>query len=294
MDGRYFLGVAAAIIAGMLFNIGTLMQKIAVMESRTEAGLMGKLVRTPKWVAGFLIQMLLGSPLNMLALGLIGPVIVPGLSSVGLVVLALGAVRFAGERFRASEIAGIALVMTAVTLFGFGQMSADLRAAGLYEAAFHLRLGWFSAALTLLCVVCHAAQKRRAQWAGVLRTMEAGILLSLSNVWLGVLTILLADWVQARFALRLFPYILLASAVVGTSGMLAIAQTQRAFAVGEASKLIPIQYVPSQIVPVLAYYLVFRLRPESALTLPLTLCAVVCVLLGSILLAGRQMAQQTE
>ena len=32
MDGRYILGVSAAIISGALFNIGTLMQKLAVME----------------------------------------------------------------------------------------------------------------------------------------------------------------------------------------------------------------------------------------------------------------------
>lgn len=294
MDGRYILGVSAAIISGALFNIGTLMQKLAVMDRKSDAGLMKKLVRSPKWIAGFLIQLALGSPLNLIALGLIGPVIVPGLSSVGLVVLALGAVRYAKERFYAGEIAGVALVMSAVTLFGLGQMSVDLHVAGIYETAFLARLGWFSAVLVLLCVGCYIAQKRRPQWAGVLRTLDAGLLLSICNLWLGVLTVVLFDWAQARFSLELLPLVLLGSAVTGTTGMLAIAETQRAFAHGEASKLIPIQYVPSQIVPVLAYYLVFHLRPQNTLTLPLTLCAVGCVLLGAFLLAGRQMAQEPE
>jgi len=294
MDGRYILGISAAILSGALFNIGTLMQKLAVMERESDAGLMKKLVRSPKWIAGFLIQLALGSPLNLLAFGLIGPVIVPGLSSIGLVVLALGAAKYAKERFRATEIAGIVLVMAAVTLFGLGRMSVDLRAAGMYETAFLARLGWFSVVLGVLCVGCYLAQKRRPQWAGVLRTLDAGLLLSICNLWLGVMTVILVDWAQAQFALRLLPFVMLGSAVTGMTGMLAIAETQRAFAVGEASKLIPIQYVPSQIVPVLAYYLVFRLRPQNALTLPLTLCAVACVLLGAFLLAGRQMAQQTK
>ena len=173
-------------------------------------------------------------------------------------------------------------------------MSVDVRAAGAYETAFILRLVCFSGVIALLCAGCSIAQKRRPQWAGIFRTLVAGLLLSLSNLWLGVLTVLLMDWVQARFALRLLPYIVVVSAVVAFSGFRAIAQTQRAFAVGEASKLIPIQYVPSQIVPVLAYVLVFRLRPESTLALLLTISAVVCVLAGSVLLAGRQLTQEPQ
>lgn len=294
MEARYVLGVCAAVVAGILFNVGTVLQKLAVMQSGADSGLMRQLIRSPKWIAGFLIQMLLGSPLNLLALGLIGPAIVPGLSSVGLVVLAVGSVRFAKERFRAPEIAGIALVMAAVTLFGFSRLSVDVRAAGPYESPFILRLACFSGMIALLCAGCSIAQKRRPQRAGIFRTLDAGLLLSLSNLWLGVLTVLLMDWVQARFALRLLPYIVVVSAVVAFSGFRAIAQTQRAFAVGEASKLIPIQYVPSQIVPVLAYVLVFRLRPESTLTLLLTISAVVCVLAGSVLLAGRQLTQEPQ
>ena len=294
MEARYIIGVCAAIVAGVLFNVGIVLQKLAVMQSGAESGLMKQLLRSPKWIAGLLIQMLFGSPLNLLALGLIGPAIVPGLSSVGLVVLAFGAVRFAKERFRAPEIAGIALVMAAVTLFGFSGLSVDVRAAGAYEAAFVARLACFSGVIALLCAGCSIAQKRRLQWAGVLRTLDAGLLLSISNLWLGVLTVFLMDWVQARFALRLLPYIVIASAVVAFSGMRAIVQTQRAFAAGEASKLIPIQYVPSQIVPVLAYVLVFRLRFESTFALLTTLSAVVCVLAGSVLLAGRQLAQEPQ
>jgi hypothetical protein len=293
MDGRYFIGVCAAIAAGVLFNVGSLMQKLAVMKSGSGAGLMRRLIKTPQWVAGFVLQMILGSPLNMLAVGLIGPVIIPGLSSVGLVVLALGAARFAKERFRAGEIAGIGLVMAAVTLFGFGGMSVDLRTVGIYEQMFLMRLGLFSTVLVLLCVTLHTAQKRYTQWAGVLRTLDAGVLLSLSNIWLGVLTMLLAEWVRARFALSMVPYVFVASAVVAAGSMLGIAETQRAFALGEASKLLPIQYLPSQIIPVVAYFIVFQQKPVSALSLPLTLIAIVCVLIGSILLAGRQMSEST-
>jgi len=290
MDARYILGVCAAIASGVLFNAGSLMQKLAVMKAGGGTGLMRRLIKTPRWIAGFVLQMILGSPMNMLALGLIGPVLIPGLSSVGLVVLALGARRFANERFRAAEIAGITLVMLAVTLFGLGGMSVSMQTAGVYQPAFLLRVGLFTGVMVLLCAGCFLGQTWRVQWKGVLRTLDAGILFSVSNILLSVLTIYLADWAKARFALNLFPYVLVASALVAAASMLGIAETQRAFAVGEASKLLPIQYVPSQILPVIAYFVVFQQRPDNMRALPLTLLAIACVLIGSILLAGRQMA----
>ena len=66
---------------------------------------------------------------------------------------------------------------------------------------------------------------------------------------------------------------------------------QKLAVVGDASKLIPIQNVPAQILPVAAYFLVFQLQPENPLSLPLCLLGVVLVLFGAALLAGRQELQ---
>jgi hypothetical protein len=291
MDGRYLLGVAFAVVSGAVFNAGALIQKLGVMRCGGGAKLMRRLIKNPLWVAGFTLQMVIGSPLNMFALAMIGPAIIPGLSSIGMVVLAVGAVRFAGEKFRPGEIVGIVLVMLAVTVFGFSGMSVDMRAVGIYTAPFLIRLGVYAAVLTLLSLACHAAQKRYVNARGVLRTINAGLLFAQSNLWLGVITQLLSDWITARFALSYFPYILVTSAVVAATSMLGIAETQRAFAVGEASKLIPIQNVPAQILPILAYFTVFALRTPDARALPLTLAGVVLALAGGYLLAGRQMAQ---
>lgn len=291
MDGRYLLGVALAVVSGAVFNAGALIQKLAVMKCGGGGKLMRRLIKNPLWVAGFTLQIVVGSPLNMFALALIGPAIIPGLSSIGMVVLAVGSVRFAGEKFRAGDIVGIALIMLAVTVFGLSGMSVDMRAAGLYTLPFQIRLFVYTAVLTLLSLACHAAQKRFESARGVLRTINAGLFFAQSNLWLGVITELLSQWVSARFSLTHFPYILVASAVVAAASMLGIAETQRAFAVGEASKLIPIQNVPSQLLPILAYFTVFALRPADPRALPLTLLGAGLVLTGGFLLAGRQMAQ---
>lgn len=291
MDGRYLIGVFSAVSSGVIFNIGTLIQKIAVRSDGGGAGMMRRLVKNPRWLLGFVLQIVISSPLNMLALAMIGPVIIPGLSSVGLAVLAIGAVWLAGETLRAGEIAGIGLIIAAVTVFGLSGMSVDLRTVGIYEPAFLMRLCVFSAVLTLMSFACHAAQKRVPRLRGVLRTLNAGLLFSQSNLWLGILTQLLAQWVKDRFVMAHFPYILLASAIVFFVSMTGIAETQHAFEVGDASKLIPIQNVPSQILPVVAYFTVFKLRPADARALPLTLIGAALVIAGAVLLAGRQNIQ---
>lgn len=288
MGGTYWLGAALAVLSGVLFNVGSLIQKVAVMGDGGGAGMMRRLVRKPEWIAGFFVQIVLGSPLNMLALAMIGPVIIPGLSSVGLAVLAIGAVRYAGEKLRVGELIGIGLIIAAVTVFGWSGMSVNMQQMGVYTKAFLLRLSVFTVAVAMLSAVCHALQRRCPRDRGILRTLNAGFLFAQSSLWLGVLTELLRQWIADRFALTHFPYILIGSAIVATTSMLGIAETQRAFAAGDVSKLIPIQNVPSQILPIAAYYTVFALRPSEPRSLPLCLLGVALVFTGAVLLAGRQ------
>ena len=288
MNSSYWIGVAAAVAAGVIFNLGILIQKLAVMKTPGKAGLMRRLVRSPLWLSGFALQFFVGMPLNMLAQAKIGPAIIPGLMAIGLIVLAIGAVRLAGERIQIVDVAGISLVIAAVIVFGLSRLSVDMQSIDLYEPAFLVRLGAFTMFVAALSLLCHMMQKANARLRGILRTLNAGLLLSQSNLWLGVLMALLARWGAGRFSIPDLLFVVLASGIVFAGSMLGITETQRAFQYGEASRLIPIQYVPSQILPVTAYFVVFALRPATSQALPLALAGIVLVLSGAILLARRQ------
>jgi uncharacterized membrane protein len=107
---------------------------------------------------------------------------------------------------------------------------------------------------------------------------------------LGILMAFLAKWGIGRFSsIDIIPAII-ASGIVFAGSMLGIAETQRAFQFGEASKLVPIQYVPMQILPIAAYFMVFNLGSSNPYALPLALGGIVLVLSGAVLLARRQMA----
>ncbi len=292
MDDSYLLGVAAAVGAGVAFNLGMLIQKLAVMKTPRDNGLMRTLIRSPLWLCGFALQFFVGMPLNMLAQANIGPAIIPGLMAVGLIVLAIGAVRLAGEPFRPADVAEIALVIAAVTVFGLSRLAVDMRSTDIHAPAFLLRLCILTAFVAALSAFCHIRQKADERWRGILRTLNAGLLLSQSNLWLSILMALLSKWGSGSFAAADLVIAAAASGIVFAGSMLGIVETQRAFRCGEASKLIPIQYVPSQILPVVAYFVVFSLSPPTPAALPLALTGIVLVISGSVLLAGRQIVEK--
>jgi hypothetical protein len=288
MIDAYVLGVSAAIIAGIAFNLGMVIQKLAVMKVPRETSLMRQLVRSPLWLTGFALQFIVGMPLNMLAQSKIGPAIIPGLMAIGLIVLTIGAVRLAGESFDSGAIAGILLIIAAVTVFGLSQLSVDMQSIDLWEPAFLLRLGLFTVVVAALSLVCHFIQMTNIRQRGILRTLDAGLLLSQSNLWLGILMAFLAKWGAGKFTALDFLPVVIASGIVFAGSMLGIAETQRAFQFGEASKLVPIQYVPVQILPIAAYFIVFCLSSSNPFAVPMALGGIVLVLSGAVLLARHQ------
>lgn len=290
MNNSYLIGVIAAVAAGVTFNLGMVAQKVAVMRLPTEAGLMHQLVRNPLWMAGFALQFLVGMPLNLLAQAKIGPALLPGLMAAGLIVLAIGAVRLAGESLSLADVAGILLIIAAITFFGLSQLAVDMQAIDLWQPAFLLRLAIFTLIVAGLSVACHLAQRTAPRMRGVLRTLDAGLLYAQSNLWLGVLMGLIARWGTGQLTARDLLLAGIATGIVSAGSMLGIVETQRAFQVGEATKLVPIQNVPGQILPIIAYFAVFALNPSTPAALPLAALGILLVLAGAALLARRQTA----
>ena len=287
-SSSYIVGVAAAIVAGIVFNLGIVIQKLAVMKVSRETSLMRQLIRSPLWLIGFGLQFIIGMPLNMLAQSKIGPAIIPGLMAIGLIILTIGAVRLAGESLDMGDLAGILFIIAAVTVFGLSQLSVDMQSINIWEPAFLLRLGLFTIVVAVLSLICHIIQKTNARLRGILRTLNAGLLLSQSNLWLGILMKSFTKWGTGSFTpIDLLPFGI-SSGIVFAGSMLGIAETQRAFQFGDASKLIPIQYVPVQILPIAAYFIVFCLNSSNPSALSLSLGGVVLVLFGAALLARRQ------
>jgi hypothetical protein len=311
---RYALGITAAIVAGLAFNIGLLIQKSAVGRAPRDRPLMRSLLKSPVWIAGFALQFILGSPLYTLSVGLIGPAIVPGLMSVGLVVLALGAVLIQKERLAPKEIVGTGLVVVAVALFGFSRLSIDVHAVSLKDPGLLLRAGMFAGVLLAIALGCAEAARRLSAAAArgsgsataevpaaaaapterpaALHATRAGVWYNIGNLGLGFITAGLARFGTGIFDAGEIAVFLSAVGLTVGGNMYGIAATQHALTGGRASVVVPLQNAVTQVLPVFVFFLVYRPYVPTAASLVFLGAAGALLLTGAVLLTGRMAAKE--
>ncbi|ADN02483.1 hypothetical protein [Spirochaeta thermophila] len=290
----YLLGILSALAAGVAFNLGLVLQKVAVARVPKETPhLMRHVVQSPLWLVGFGLQFLFGTPLNMLALGHLGPAIVPGLMSMGLIVLALAGMLIARESVRLEDVAGIILVMIAVTLFGLSGLTVDMKGVDLRDPVLFMRFIIFTTAVASLSILCHTLKGSMKRHEGILHILNAGLLYVQSNLWLAFLMGHLMRWSSGSLSHSELTFMGLASLVIFTASIFGIAETQRAFRSGDAVRLVPIQNLPQQVLPLVSYFTVFALSPPRPSSLPLGGTGALLIIVGSGLLARRQMELQS-
>ena len=113
-----------------------------------------------------------------------------------------------------------------------------------------------------------------------------------SNLWLSVMMSFFFRWQGGIFQARDVLPAIVVTAIAASGSVLGVTETQRAFQVGDATRLVPIQALPQQILPVITYFAVFQLTPSTNGAFILAGGGVILVLLGSALLARRQVALQ--
>src|SRR5438552_3144555 len=110
----FLLGLAAAVAAAVLFNVGVALQAVeARKEPRRLAlrlGLLGRLLRRPLWVAGTALQVV-GVVPQVVALAYAPFAVVQTVLAAGLVLLLFIGVRYLGERVKRAAVLGVALLV---------------------------------------------------------------------------------------------------------------------------------------------------------------------------------------
>ena len=287
----YGFGVLLAILAGTAYNLGNVLQKKAVdslPRSLERRAFYAALLRRPLWLAGFLVQVLLGTTSLLLAQLFIGPALIPGLMATGLIALTVGSVLLVGERPAAGELVGIALLIVAVGLLGLSRLTIELARYDLYGRDLLWRTALFTGAGAALALALEVLRRRRPREGGLLPALGAGCLLAVSNYWTALLAGAAAQLLHPPLAWREAALFLVAALVLLAANALAIHLTQAAFRRGRASRVVPIQQLPIQLAPVAVYLFVFGLRPPTPLSLALLAAAVVLILAGTVLLGRRQ------
>lgn len=291
----YLLGVFMAIGSGVLNNLGTVLNKKVVndVNRASQERFFRKLIKNPVWLTGTLLQLAAGSALFIIAVAWIGPALTPGLMALGLIVLAIGAVRIAGEKLGKEEKIGILLMIVGIFFLGYSNLSISIINFDYTEIGFVTRTTIFTGISLGLCIAFKLISKKSPRFCSILLALVSGLMISLSNFWISILigTIAqvfggVANWVQ----LVLF---ICAAAILCLSNVYGLAVLQEAFKSGQASNLIPVQQVPIQITPVFYYFYIFMAflyNPIDQFAMAWMLIGIGVIIASSFLL-GKQQAK---
>jgi hypothetical protein len=289
MNGfSYLIGVLLAILSGSINNVGLVLQKKVVNEIAPEAKFFRSLVKKPVWITGILMELMIGSVFFMIAQIYIGPALIPGLMAFGLIFLAIGSVKIVGETLKKEEITGIILMILAIFLLGLSELSIDIE--GINIVAFNLVLNMtiFTLALFLGTLICEILLRKIAKLKGILLAISSGFQFSLTNFWIAPLMAVITHVFAGNATLDEIILFIASAVILVAASILGIMKIQQSFKVANASRMIPIQQVPIQITPYLAYFFVFTLMPSTIIPIIYVIAGVSLILLSSFLLAKRQ------
>jgi len=294
MNGSfYLLGVFLAILSGSINNIGLVFQKKVVNEVSNEAKFFRSLVKKPLWITGLLMELAIGSVFFMIAQIYIGPALIPGLMAFGLIFLAIGSVKIVGETLKKEEIIGIILMILAIFSLGLSELSVDITGINILAFDLILNITIFTIVLFLGSIICEILQRKIEKLKGILLAISSGFQFSLTNFWIAPLMAVIAHVFGGNASLGEIYLFIACAIILITASIVGIMKIQQSFQVANASRMIPIQQVPIQITPVIAYFFVFTLMPPTILPIIYVIIGVALIILSSFLLAKRQAQLET-
>ena len=267
-------GLAAAVLASLLFNLGLVLQALEARREPPELELRLKLVlvlvRRWRWVLGFLLGVVGVGP-QVLALSLAPFVIVQPALVVGLLLVLAVGVRTLAERVRVGEWLGVAAIIGGVALVAGG-------------APGHQETHRSGAAVLVVVGVLFAASLvpfaiRRTRLDTATATMvAAGIGLAATNV----ATKLLSDDVGLGHYANAAAWTLVAAA----AGVAATVTTMTAFQRAAATVVVPVTTAVQTFLPIALEPLFLRERWSTApLDGALMGLGLVVVLAGTVVVA---------
>src|SRR5437588_5613081 len=119
----FVLGLAAALLAAVLFNVGIALQGLEARAAPASLGLrlslLGRLLRRPRWILGLILG-IAGIGPQVLALATAPFIVVQTALATGLLLLLVLGVRAFGEHVGPLEIVGVAAIIGGVGLVSWG------------------------------------------------------------------------------------------------------------------------------------------------------------------------------
>lgn len=287
---NYVIGVTVAIVAGLLNFLGQIFEKKAIndIQKRKEKVTMADLIKNPVWLTGLVLVVVLSSVGILVAQNFIGAALIPGLVASGFIVLAVGSVKILGEKLTLSEYIAMGVLIGGIVLISLSQLSIDGDLNRFNDQGFIIRISIMSVLMFILWYGTFHGGKKSKKYKTLLMAFGPGCSFILGSIW----TQPMAKSLLALFGGNTSATVIIVAAVsvfiVAYSGILGVVHSQKAFAEGNASIIIPIQQMPQQIAPIFIYFFVYQLSAPSTSSYFFISFGIVLVIVAGFILGKRQ------
>jgi hypothetical protein len=191
---------------------------------------------------------------------------------------------FDKTRIRTREIAGIACIVLSAACIGLSRLAVTMTPAMLTDVPLLLRTAFLVGSAILFAVLLGLlGSKSSPPRTGYLLTLSAGLWLGTTAPGVGFMSVALQRLPQGiSGSVALVGGLALLVAIVDS--VLGVGTTQQAFRSGPAHVLVPMQYLPIQIIPLLSFFLVFRPFTPPAISIVLVIAGIAGIAIGAGLL----------
>ncbi len=292
---RYLLGIGIGLLIGIIQSSSALVQKFTILKADHTKPLMRQLLRSPLWLLSVIGTGIFVLVLIIAGQALIGPTLIPGLAAIGMILIPIGASKFIGEKNGLKEYLGIGAIILGVFLLSISKLSINTEEVPWMDPSFFAKTLWYWGGLSgiaLLALVIGLFQHKRLFFKAILFSVSGGFLYGLSNIIVAPLSYHASVFTQSGIGSINLPYLFISAVYLLLINIYSITITQKAFALGHVSMLIPIQQIPIQIIPIISHFWFFNGIFPSAFSRFSVPLAIVLILLGAVALGNREAAVQ--
>lgn len=274
----FAVGLAAALGAAILFNVGVTLQALEARKSPKslglKVGLLGHLLKRPLWLVGAALGILGFGP-QLIALADAPFAVVQTALTAGLVLLLFIATRYLGERVDRPAMIGVVLLIAGVALVSWGAPEHSEAHRGALEPILVV-------AGTALVAFSPFVLRRFGVEHGLLLAIASGVGFAGANI----ATKLASDDVAARN----WTYAAGWATVIAALGVCATLTSMSAIQRATATMVVPVSTGVQTFLPVVLEPLFLQERYQSFSTQILPVAAGVVIAVAGVALVGRDPA----
>lgn len=285
----YALGILCGILAGCFVFFGQVLQKKVINDLKKVKDNISifDLIKKPLWLIGLFCMLIFTTTFVSIAQILIGPALIPGLLSAGLIVLAVGSIKILGEKLKKEEYTAIALLILGIVLISLSKLTIEGNLDIYREKPFLLRISIVATILFLFWFGLYYGGLKSKKKA-LFMSLGAGFPFVIANICMQPLILSIEMILKNKIDTFILLLFFITAFIVIFTNVLGTIHLQKALAEGNASIIIPVQQIPQQLSIILIYFVIFAMAAPNIMSYIYISLGIIIIIVAGFILSKRQ------